>query len=106
MTPRNPPRLELHPQAVAEARAARRWYARRNVAAADRFMAELDRAMARSVTAPQQCHPYPPILLGTLLQRLLRCPYLVVFRETDAAIQVVAVAHGKRKPGYWKRRLS
>src|SRR6476660_5034632 len=103
MTPMNPPGLELHPQTVAEARAARRWYVRRNVAAADRFMAELDRAMARIVTAPQQC---PPYLHGTRFQRLRRFPYLVVFRETDAAIQVVAVAHGKRKPGYWKRRLS
>jgi hypothetical protein len=66
-------------------------------------MAELDRAMARIATAPQQCPLYHH---GTRFFHLRRFPYLVVFRETTYAIQVIAEAHGKRKPGYWKKRLS
>jgi toxin ParE1/3/4 len=37
--------------------------------------------------------------------RIPRFPYLVIFLEADAAIQLVAVAHGKRRPGYWRKRL-
>jgi plasmid stabilization system protein ParE len=33
-----------------------------------------------------------------------RFPYVVVYRQIAARVQIVAVAHGKRKPGYWKRR--
>jgi hypothetical protein len=35
------PALELHPEAVEEARAARQWYAERSPAAADAFIDEL-----------------------------------------------------------------
>jgi len=36
---------------------------------------------------------------------LKRFPYLIVFREMDSEIQIIAVAHGRRRQGYWKRRL-
>ena len=35
-----------------------------------------------------------------------RFPYLIVYRVTASAIQVVAVAHARRRPGYWKTRLA
>ena len=46
--------IELHPQAVAEARAARQWYAERSTAAADAFMAELDFAIGRIRQQPDR----------------------------------------------------
>lgn len=33
-----------------------------------------------------------------------RFPYLIFYRETDDDIRIVAVAHSKRKPGYWLQR--
>lgn len=33
-----------------------------------------------------------------------RCPYVVYFKEIENVIWVLAIAHGKRKPGYWARR--
>lgn len=98
----SPMRPEFHPRAVVEARAARRWYAQRSVAAANQFVAELDDAVVQITNAPQQC---PPYLHGTRAYRLLRFPYLVVYQESPSAVQVVAVAHGRRRPGYWRRRL-
>jgi hypothetical protein len=35
-----------------------------------------------------------------------RFPYLVVYREVSTGLQVIAVAHGRRRPGYWKNRAS
>jgi hypothetical protein len=34
----------------------------------------------------------------------MRFPYLVPYREEPSRIFVVAVAHAKRRPGYWKKR--
>ena len=43
-------------------------------------------------------------LHGTRKFLLRRFPYGVVYRITKSAIQVIAVAHGRRRPGYWKSR--
>ncbi len=31
-------------------------------------------------------------------------PYTIFYRLTPRRIRIVAVAHHKRKPGYWKQR--
>jgi plasmid stabilization system protein ParE len=97
-----PPVVEFHPEAITEARAARQWYANRSVSAADAFMAELDTAVERICTSPLIC---PVYLHGTRRYLFKRFPYLVVFREINERIQIIAVAHGRRRPGYWKRRV-
>src|SRR5262249_23719023 len=99
MTPSN---LDFHPRAVAEARAARRWYALRSPAVALRFLTELDDALRQIATSPNQ---WPPYVHGTRVYRLRRFPYLVVYHETIADLQVIAVAHVRRRPGYWQRRI-
>jgi toxin ParE1/3/4 len=33
-----------------------------------------------------------------------RFPYSVVYRQTRDSIVIVAVAHQRRRPGYWRRR--
>jgi plasmid stabilization system protein ParE len=98
----SPVRLEIHPRAIAEARAARRWYAQRSSSVAAQFVVELDHAIAQITTAPPQ---WPPYLHGTRVYRLRRFPYLIVYSELVSAVQVIAVAHTKRRPGYWRRRV-
>lgn len=44
--------IELHPEAVLEAEGAYRWYRDRNDAAAEAFLAELDRAVALISESP------------------------------------------------------
>lgn len=34
-----------------------------------------------------------------------RFPFSVIYRHTDTELTIYAVAHQKRKPGYWKNRL-
>jgi plasmid stabilization system protein ParE len=95
------PRLELHPDAVAEAAGARLWYAARSTAASRAFIRELDRAMDRILESPDL---WPEYLHGTRRYLLRRFPFSVVYRCSAAVILVVAIAHAKRKPGYWRRR--
>jgi hypothetical protein len=95
--------LEIHPQAIREARAARRWYAQRSVLVAQQFVAELDRAVVQVTSAPQSL---PSYLHGTRVCRLRRFPYLLVFIERPASVLVIAIAHARRRPGYWSRRTN
>lgn len=36
--------------------------------------------------------------------RLKRFPFVIFFRDLEAEVEVVAVAHSKRRPGYWVSR--
>jgi len=66
------------------------------------FLDELDRALERIGDHPGQCPEYES---GTRRLVLQRFPYLVVFREIAAGAEIIAVAHGRRRPGYWRERL-
>ena len=96
-----PPSVDLHPDAVAEARAAFLWYSEHNPSAARAFIGALDHAISAIRDNPQR---WPRHLHGTRKYPLRRFPYGVIYLVTDATIQVVAVAHGRRRPGYWKTR--
>ena len=37
--------------------------------------------------------------------RMRRFPYTIIFRESRGAVQILAVAHHRRRPGYWLGRL-
>ena len=96
-----PPAIDIHPAAVNEARNAYRWYRRRSPQAASRFQAALEAALEQIAQSPDR---YPVYLHGTRFRLLRRFPYIVVYRQLADRLQVVAVAHGRRRPGYWKRR--
>jgi hypothetical protein len=34
-----------------------------------------------------------------------RFPFSVVYHVVDDLIRIVAIAHAKRKPGYWRTRM-
>jgi len=63
-------------------------------------MVELDLAVARIVEAPLRW----PVRSGTRRYVMRRFPFVVVYRVVGSTVEVVAVAHGRRKPGYWKSR--
>lgn len=93
--------VELHPAALAEGEEATAWYAERDPRVAGAFVAELEAALDRIAEAP---HRWPVHLHNTRRVRLTRFPYLIVYREEPERVLVVAVAHTKRRPGYWKKR--
>jgi plasmid stabilization system protein ParE len=93
--------VEVHPEAILEAQGAYRWYRARNDVAAEAFLAELDRAIELISESPMR---WPSHLHGTRHFLLRRFPFGVVYREVGETLQIVAVAHGRRRPGYWKDR--
>ena len=72
-----------------------------NDAALD-FDGEVDRALADIASAP---HRWAAAPLSTRRYLLRGFPCILIYREWEGHIQIVAVAHTSRKPGYWKKRL-
>jgi len=94
--------LAIHPDALDELKSALTWYSERSETAAINLVRELDNALELIVQSP---NVWPPGEHGTRKFTLRRFPFALIYRETDASIQILAVAHGRRRPGYWKTRL-
>ncbi|HEV2945819.1 MAG TPA: type II toxin-antitoxin system RelE/ParE family toxin [Gemmataceae bacterium] len=95
------PELDFHSAAIREARQAYRWYLRRSALAADRFRKALEAALAQIIESPDR---WPAYLHGTRYRLLRRFPFFVIYRIRADRLQVIAVAHYRKKPGYWKAR--
>jgi plasmid stabilization system protein ParE len=94
--------IEFQEQAMAEYEAAFDWYFERSHLAAQKFSAELSQAVISISESPQR---WPKNLDNTRRFFLRHFPFAIVYRELPSTIQIVAVAHGHRRPGYWKKRL-
>lgn len=94
-------RVEFHPAAQAEAEGAQEWYEERSLLAAAGFLRELSDAIRRAVEAPDRHRRADP---GTRRVMLDRFPFTVFYRIQSDVLLVVAVAHQKRRPGYWAAR--
>ena len=96
------PLFIIHPGAVAEAEKATRWYRARSAGAAAQFVEEVNLALDKILAAPRR---WPAGPYGTRKILLHRFPFAVIYRELPSVIQVLAVAHGRRRPAYWKTRI-
>ncbi len=96
------PKLRFHPAAVDEAEAARDWYAAHDIEVAVAFLVELDTAFAAILEHPKR---WPGYLGATQRYLLKRFPFSVVYRQINGVVQILAIAHASREPGYWRPRL-
>jgi plasmid stabilization system protein ParE len=96
--------LRFHPKALAEYEAAAVWYAERSSVAALSFTALVDAAIDGVCDLPD-AWPFWPGRSDVRSRVVQRVPYSIIYLVQDDAIIVVAVAHDKRRPGYWLRRL-
>jgi plasmid stabilization system protein ParE len=94
-------KIIFHADAIAEARSARRWYSERDVEAGDVFMSALDDAVALISRTPRM---WPTFEGGTRRYLLKTFPFSLIYRTHMDGIQVVAVMHERRRPGYWLGR--
>lgn len=94
--------LRFAPAASWEVEDAVSWYLERSLEAGESFLRELERGLALVRETPRL---WPPFEAGTRRYVLRRFLYSIIYRELGAAIiEVVAVAHDKRRPGYWHDR--
>jgi toxin ParE1/3/4 len=94
--------VRFHEDAEAEYEAAFDWYLARSVRAAADFAKELGRAVEFIAEAPER---WARGTSGTRRFLLRRFPFALFYRERPSTIEILAVAHHHRQPGYWKTRL-
>jgi hypothetical protein len=93
-------------EVVRELRAARQWYNRRAPGVGDRLADLVDEKVGEIAGAPES---FPRDRQDPIVRRarVTKYPYTLIFMiiADDAVVVLLALAHGKRKPGYWKKRL-
>ena len=99
--------VRLAPEALVEVEEAAGWYESRRSGLAAEFLDEFERMLPvlaeRPRSFPRLLDPAPELELRRAL--LPRFPYALVFLELPEEIRIVAVAHVRRRPGYWLNRL-
>ena len=94
--------VKLQSQAKKELRRARSWYEEREAGLGNELLDEVLEALEKIERDN---------LIGVRLEqtrfrfhRLQRFPYVIYYECLQDRIRVVAIAHGRQRPGYWKRR--
>jgi plasmid stabilization system protein ParE len=93
--------LRIEERAESEARYAFLWYLARNPRAAERFESAVEECIDAIVEAPER---FPEVESG-VRRRLVfhRFPHAILYRIVGDEVQVIAVMHTHRRPGYWRR---
>jgi len=89
------------PEAEAEFAEAAEFYEAAEPGLGLAFAREVERTVDRICAFPEAGAP-----LGTVVRRAIvsNFPFLVVYRIGSWEIVIAAVAHQRRRPGYWRRR--
>ncbi len=97
----------LDPLAQAELEEAAVRYENERPGRGFRFADAVEAAVAVAVRSPSAAPlvPYARKELELRQRTVRRFPYLVIYRDEGPVVRVVAIAHGKRRPGYWLARL-
>lgn len=99
--PGSPKSVRFHPAARVELVEAEDWYLDRSLTAGREFLREVEHAITRIVDSPER---YPKTRHGHRRFVLLQFPFYVVYRILEFDVEIIAIAHHARKPGYWRKR--
>ena len=98
----------FHPEAKAEFLAEVEWYDEREFGLGARFEIAVREAIDAAVDSPETWSVWPgwerePAVRS---KRVSGFPYRVVYFVTGEQLAVLAIAHAKRRPGYWRERIN
>ena len=93
--------ISFHPDAETEIHEAARYYEDRSPNLGSELLAEVERALILISRHPEACRR-----VGRRARRksLWRFPYNLIYAVYPDRIRIVAFAHQKRRPFYWRRR--
>jgi len=96
----NPP-IDIHELAEIEIEEAADFYDMQSPGLGSAFIDEFQRALERIVEFPNA----GPLIHGRVRKRFLsRFPFSVIYSVKAKKIRILAVAHQKRRPFYWRGR--
>ncbi|MEW5984114.1 MAG: type II toxin-antitoxin system RelE/ParE family toxin [Acidobacteriota bacterium] len=95
------PTLSIHEGAEAEINEAADFYDLESPGLGGVFLDEIQRALQRIVDFPEAA----PLVRGRVRKRIVtKFPYSLLYSMRGSEIRVLAVAHHKRRPFYWRGR--
>lgn len=99
--------VRLEPEAEAELHAAAQWYDAQRPGLGSEFVATVGRVFTTLADPHAVGAPVPGLPMEHPARRVVlrRFPYTVVFLEKDAVVRILAIAHQRRRPGYWAERV-
>ena len=99
-------KLRVHDLAEAELLAAAEWYEERERGLGERFLSEYQGTLERILRVPRRFAKLETTRSRRKLRRcfIQRFPYYVGYEIVGSEINVLSVAHMKRRPNYWIRR--
>jgi toxin ParE1/3/4 len=92
----------FHEEATAELDEAVAYYEQRNRGLGLDLLSVVKESVFRIRQNPKLGARYKNTPLRHMVVR--RFPYVLFYREYEDIIWIAAVAHGKRRPDYWRRR--
>jgi plasmid stabilization system protein ParE len=96
--------VRLRRAAKRELKEAAEWYRERDTEVASRFLREVFRSIALLERFPLIGAPVFGVDDSNIRQLpVSNFPYHVVFKRHEERIVILAIAHDRRKPGYWRR---
>jgi len=95
-------RYEFHPKAEQEFIEAAAYYERNVAGLGERFGSEVRYTIERLLEYPELGSPIDADLRSLML---LRFPHFLIYSFTTDLLWIVAVAHARRRPGYWRARV-
>lgn len=93
--------VEILPEAEAEIREAFLWYLERSPIAVEAFRSEALKAIDRLEVDARMWPEGEDAIRRHILRHF---PYTVFYEIQGSTVTVLAVAHQRRKPGYWRAR--
>jgi plasmid stabilization system protein ParE len=98
--------IRISEEADAEMAEAARWYEMHRAGLGIEFLDAIDTTVAQVAEAPRMGTVVPGVPDETIRRRpVRRFPYHVVYMELPGRLQILAIAHDRRRPGYWVGRL-
>jgi toxin ParE1/3/4 len=94
--------IVIHSEAIAELDQAIGYYEAQKIGLGLDFLAEIEQATHKIQQNPNLGAIYKNLVVRRCV--IKRFPFLVFYAELPDIIWIVAIAHGKRKPDYWKTR--
>ncbi len=95
-------RAELHPEAEDEFIEASLFYDLQLLGLGEGFICEVERVTKLLVEKPEIGARIDETFRRMLLNRF---PYSLIYSLEPERIWIVAVAHQRRRPGYWRSRI-
>ena len=98
--------IGFHPEALEEIEGARDWYEEKRPGLGQDLVDEIERVLARLADAPLSFARAPESRAARRAQ-LSRFPYWLIFAPLDDGdVLIVALAHARRRAGYWRGRAT